>query len=82
MFIQYPYIPPHITKPKECKKLFVVQLPDHCMYLFKISHGEYTHCALGIFAVPKNMKLLAVPLFELYDNVQRYPKIYSFVGHS
>lgn len=27
----------------------------------------------GIFAVPKNMKLLAVPLFELYDNVQRYP---------
>ena len=22
------------------------------------------------FAVPKNLKLLAVPLFELYDNVQ------------
>ena len=24
---QYPYIPPHITKPKEEKKLFLVQLP-------------------------------------------------------
>ncbi|KAJ0673282.1 putative cleavage/polyadenylation specificity factor subunit 5 [Helianthus annuus] len=51
--IMYPYCPPHITKPKECKKLYVVHL----------SEREY-------FAVPKNLKLLAVPLFELYDNVQ------------
>ncbi|KAA3469951.1 pre-mRNA cleavage factor Im 25 kDa subunit 2 [Gossypium australe] len=50
----YPYCPPHITKPKECKKLFLVHL----------SEKEY-------FAVPKNLKLLAVPLFELYDNVQK-----------
>ncbi|KAK9103870.1 hypothetical protein Sjap_021124 [Stephania japonica] len=49
----YPYCPPHITKPKECKKLFLVHL----------SEREY-------FAVRKNLKLLAVPLFELYDNVQ------------
>ncbi|PWA79441.1 cleavage/polyadenylation specificity factor, 25kDa subunit [Artemisia annua] len=51
--IMYPYCPPHISKPKECKKLYVVHL----------SEREY-------FAVPKNLKLLAVPLFELYDNVQ------------
>ncbi|CAL5340157.1 unnamed protein product [Camellia sinensis] len=51
--IMYPYCPPHITKPKECKKLILVHL----------SEREY-------FAVPKNLKLLAVPLFELYDNVQ------------
>ncbi|KAL6541588.1 Pre-mRNA cleavage factor Im subunit 2 [Orobanche gracilis] len=51
--IMYPYCPPHITKAKECKKLYVVHL----------SEREY-------FAVPKNLKLLAVPLFELYDNVQ------------
>lgn len=25
---QYPYIPPHITKPKEHKRLFLVQLQD------------------------------------------------------
>lgn len=25
---QYPYIPPHITKPKEHKKLFLVQLQE------------------------------------------------------
>lgn len=25
----YPYVPPHITKPKECKKLFLVQMPPN-----------------------------------------------------
>ncbi|XP_057475745.1 pre-mRNA cleavage factor Im 25 kDa subunit 2-like [Actinidia eriantha] len=60
--IMYPYCPPHITKPKECKKLYVVHL----------SEREY-------FAVPKNLKLLAVPLFELYDNVQRYGPVISTI---
>ncbi|CAH0731146.1 unnamed protein product, partial [Brenthis ino] len=45
---QYPYIPPHITKPKEHKRLFLVQLQDR-----------------ALFAVPKNYKLVAAPLFEL-----------------
>ena len=27
MILQYPYAPPHITKPKECKKLFLVTIP-------------------------------------------------------
>ncbi|KAK1399544.1 Pre-mRNA cleavage factor Im 25 kDa subunit [Heracleum sosnowskyi] len=60
--VMYPYCPPHITKPKECKKLFLVHLPEK----------EY-------FAVPKNLKLLAVPLFELYDNVQRYGPVISTI---
>ncbi|KAM7472182.1 hypothetical protein LguiA_010365 [Lonicera macranthoides] len=60
--IMYPYCPPHITKPKECKKLYLVYL----------SEREY-------FAVPKNLKLLAVPLFELYDNVQRYGPVISTI---
>ncbi|KAG8912189.1 hypothetical protein FRC00_005070 [Tulasnella sp. 408] len=51
----YPYVPPHVTKPKECKKLFMVQMPEK-----------------KVLAVPKNMKLLAIPLFELYDNAARY----------
>lgn len=60
--LQYPYVPAHITKPKECKKLFIVPLPETC-----------------IFAVPKNLKLLAVPIFELYDNAQRYGPIISSI---
>lgn len=51
----YPFIPPHITRPKECKKTYLVHLP----------HKK-------VLTVPKNMKLLAVPLFELYDNSARY----------
>ncbi|KAD4178067.1 hypothetical protein E3N88_26658 [Mikania micrantha] len=35
------------------------------LYVVHLSEREY-------FAVPKNLKLLAVPLFELYENVQRY----------
>ena len=27
-YAQYPFIPAHITKPKECKKLFLVQMPE------------------------------------------------------
>ncbi|ODN05735.1 Cleavage and polyadenylation specificity factor subunit 5 [Orchesella cincta] len=53
---QYPYVPPHITKPKEHKKLFLVQLQEK---------------------VPKNYKLVAAPLFELYDNAQGYGPIIS-----
>eukprot|EP01098_Paradermamoeba_levis_P013552 TRINITY_DN6209_c0_g1_i2.p1 TRINITY_DN6209_c0_g1~~TRINITY_DN6209_c0_g1_i2.p1 ORF type:complete len:230 (+),score=55.05 TRINITY_DN6209_c0_g1_i2:887-1576(+) len=57
---QYPYVPPHTSKPKECRKLFLVPLPEKCT-----------------FAVPKNLKLLAVPLFELYDNAGRYGPVLS-----
>ncbi|XP_065160237.1 cleavage and polyadenylation specificity factor subunit 5 [Atheta coriaria] len=57
---QYPYIPPHITKPKEHKRLFLVQLQEK-----------------ALFAVPKNYKLVAAPLFELYDNSQGYGPIIS-----
>ncbi|VDO64261.1 unnamed protein product [Heligmosomoides polygyrus] len=55
VFLQYPYIPAHVTKPKEHTKLLLVQMPEKAM-----------------FAVPKNYKLVAAPLFELYDNAAAY----------
>ncbi|PRP78912.1 hypothetical protein PROFUN_13288 [Planoprotostelium fungivorum] len=58
----WPYQVPHITKPKECKKLFVVPLPQRCG-----------------FTLPKNIKLVAVPLFELYDNGRHYGPIISSI---
>ena len=60
----YPYLPPHITRPKECKKLYLIQLPEN-----------------RTLSVPKNMKLLAVPLFELYDNSARYGPQLSALPH-
>jgi cleavage and polyadenylation specificity factor subunit 5 len=62
--MQYPYLPPHITKPKECRKVFAVALPERCY-----------------FAVPKNHKLLAVPLFELFDNSARYGPQIAAIPH-
>jgi cleavage and polyadenylation specificity factor subunit 5 len=28
----YPYTPPHITRPKEVKKVYIVQLPENCYF--------------------------------------------------
>eukprot|EP00879_Flechtneria_rotunda_P016248 GHRR01016999.1.p1 GENE.GHRR01016999.1~~GHRR01016999.1.p1 ORF type:complete len:232 (+),score=58.23 GHRR01016999.1:1130-1825(+) len=58
----YPYTPPHITKPKEVKKLYVVQLPENTY-----------------FGVPKSYNLVAVPLFELYDNFTRYGPVIASI---
>ncbi|KAJ4391183.1 hypothetical protein N0V93_004800 [Gnomoniopsis smithogilvyi] len=60
----YPFVPAHVTRPKECKKLYVIKLPES-----------------KVLSVPKNMKLLAVPLFELYDNSQRYGPQLSAIPH-
>ncbi|KAM7199807.1 Pre-mRNA cleavage factor Im 25 kDa subunit 2 [Rhypophila sp. PSN 637] len=60
----YPFVPAHITRPKECKKLYFIQLPQ-----------------AKVLSVPKNMKLLAVPLFELYDNTARYGAQLAAIPH-
>ncbi|PYI28074.1 cleavage and polyadenylation specific factor 5 [Aspergillus indologenus CBS 114.80] len=64
----YPFLPGHVTRPKECKKLYFIQLPK------KSGNAE-------VLSVPKNMKLLAVPLFELYDNTARYGPQLSAIPH-
>ncbi|ADV23585.1 cleavage and polyadenylation specificity factor subunit 5 [Cryptococcus gattii E566] len=51
----YPYAPAHVSYPKECKKIYLVNLPPN-----------------KTFAVPANMKLHAIPIFEFYDNAARY----------
>ena len=60
----YPFLPPHISRPKELKKLYLIHLPE-----------------TKLLSVPKNMKLLAVPLFELYDNTARYGPQLSAIPH-
>ena len=60
----YPYLPAHITKPKEEHKIFIVHLPEK-----------------AAFAVPKNLKLLAVPLFELYGNPEKYGSEIASIPH-
>jgi cleavage and polyadenylation specificity factor subunit 5 len=75
---QYPYVPAHITKPREQKKLFLIQLPERCTSGGAGPVGILWVWALtprlppGFFHVPKNLKLMAVPLMDLYDNPKRY----------
>ncbi|KII74385.1 Cleavage and polyadenylation specificity factor subunit 5 [Thelohanellus kitauei] len=57
---QYPYIPPHITKPKEMRKVFIISAPDSVE-----------------FAVPRNFKLVAAPVFELLENNSVYGPVIS-----
>jgi len=60
----YPYLPPHVTKPKETLEIFLVELPEKCY-----------------FAVPKTSKLVAVPIFELYDNAEKFGAIAASLPH-
>ena len=57
---QYPYIPPHVSTPKECRTIYLVDLPDR-----------------ATFAVPRNYRLVAAPLFEIYDNSVSYGPVIS-----
>jgi hypothetical protein len=83
-FLQYPFVPPHVTKPKECKKLYLVHMPERskspsCPDL-KFMYSSHLPATIEVLAVPKNMKLMAIPLFELYDNTARYgPQLSSLV---
>ncbi|GAA5853583.1 hypothetical protein JCM3766R1_003135 [Sporobolomyces carnicolor] len=60
----YPYIPAHISKPKEQKTWYLIQLPPS-----------------QVLTVPRNMKLIALPLFELYDNAVRYGPQLASIPH-
>ncbi|PYH48500.1 cleavage and polyadenylation specificity factor subunit 5 [Aspergillus saccharolyticus JOP 1030-1] len=83
----YPFLPGHVTRPKECKKLYFIQLPkkseSHPTARARISlSSTVAHSSiLEVLSVPKNMKLLAVPLFELYDNTARYGPQLSAIPH-
>lgn len=77
----YPFIPAHVTRPKECKKLYFIQLPRSSTSPFSYHYQIYTNAIPEVLSVPKNMKLLAVPLFELYDNTARYGPQLSAIPH-
>lgn len=79
----YPFVPAHITRPKECKKLYFIELPESSMFsCFLVGRAVMLIIPFTeVLSVPKNMKLLAVPLFELYDNTQRYGPQLSAIPH-
>lgn len=47
------------------------------IFLYQETNLLFSLLCLALFAVPKNYKLVAAPLFELYDNSQGYGPIIS-----
>lgn len=41
----YPFIPAHVTRPKECKKLYFIQLPRTSTFLARIFGFPEKYCA-------------------------------------
>jgi len=60
----YPYLPVHITRPKEVRKLFLVHLPERCY-----------------FAVPSNLKLVAIPLYECCEGHAKFGAVICALPH-
>uniref|UniRef100_A0A1J3IWJ3 Pre-mRNA cleavage factor Im 25 kDa subunit n=1 Tax=Noccaea caerulescens TaxID=107243 RepID=A0A1J3IWJ3_NOCCA len=58
--LMFPFLPPNVKHPKECKKLFLVRLPLNQQ-----------------FVVPRNFKLVAVPLCQIHENEKTYGPIIS-----
>lgn len=57
-------------------------LPAHCTRPKELKKLYFIHLPpKKVLSVPKNMKLLAVPLFELYDNTARYGPQLSAIPH-
>lgn len=40
----YPFIPAHVTRPKECKKLYFIQLPESSMFYYVIAPTSVSPC--------------------------------------
>ena len=45
----YPYVPAHIAKPKECKSLYMITLPERSMLILDLHRIIYTEIRLNIF---------------------------------
>ena len=45
----YPYVPAHIAKPKECKSLYMITLPERSMSILDLNRIIYTEIRLNIF---------------------------------
>lgn len=65
----YPYLPPHITKPKECKKLFLITLPEKCM--FQVPQN-FNFLAVPFFELYDNSKRYGPVIASIPQILSRY----------
>ena len=64
---QYPYVPPHITKPKEHKRLFLVQLQEKGIaeFLIEFLHSHQRRYQICVkFDTPPPLVFVKCPRLE------------------
>lgn len=61
--------------------MYVVNLPERSKLMLSFESTQSDVFSLEVFAVPRNMKLLAIPVFELYDNSGRYGPQLAAIPH-
>lgn len=63
------------------KKVFIVHLPPKSELRRSELRLPYQLTNVEVFAVPVNMKLHAIPVYELYDNAARYGPLFAGIPH-
>merc|ERR1711941_140057 len=58
----YPYLPSHVSSPKETIKIYIIQLPEKC-----------------VFSIPENQTIVAVPIFDFFDNAIQWGNVFSSI---
>ena len=65
----YPFLPAHVTRPKECKKLYLIQLPKSSMWNF----------SLFPFSFDPSFPFFSCPLFSRKRRREKALAIYAFI---
>jgi len=65
----YPYLPAHIKKPKECKKLFVIFLPDKCFFSIP---KNFNFIAVPLFELYDKQKRYGPIISSIPQQLSRY----------
>lgn len=59
----YPYLPVHVTRPKEVRKLYVVHLPERCYFAVRPLRLIFIHHCCTLKCMMKPQWLIIVSLY-------------------
>jgi hypothetical protein len=82
----YPYIPPHVTQVKETRTIFLIHVTMQDItsggLMLNVGGGGSNRRGGGSSTSNQQMELVAVPLFELFDNAGKYGVVASGIPHA
>ena len=81
--IIYPYVPAHVSRPKECARVWLVSMPDSGTFAVARSPEQGTVANVAGLNKPSANEdaIVAVPLFEVYENAAKYGSMVAAIPH-